>query len=127
MYTETAMLDLAWPRDDFSRIQYRLYHDASIYEQEHERIFRGPTWSLLCLEAEIPNSGDFVTTHVGQIPVVVNRMKLSANPTETPQTSPASITLGAMVRPAISLAFPSGAAPTARAGCRPSLICVRTA
>jgi anthranilate 1,2-dioxygenase large subunit len=50
------MLDLAWPRDDFSRVQYRLYHDSSIYEQEHERIFRGPTWSLLCLEAEIPTA-----------------------------------------------------------------------
>jgi len=72
------MLDLEWPRDDFSRVQYRLYHDSSIYEQEHERIFRGPAWSLLCLEAEIPNSGDFVTTHVGQIPVVVNRMKSGA-------------------------------------------------
>jgi anthranilate 1,2-dioxygenase large subunit len=72
------MLNIEWPRDDFSRVQYRLYHDPSIYEQEHERIFRGPTWSMLCLDAEIPNSGDFVATHVGQIPVVVNRMKSGA-------------------------------------------------
>ncbi len=66
---------IEWPRDDFSRIQYRLYHDRSIYEQEHEHIFRGPTWSVLCLDAEIPNNGDFITTHVGEIPIVVNRLK----------------------------------------------------
>jgi len=64
-----------WPREDFSRLQYRLYHDPEIYEQEHDKVFRGPTWSVLCLEAEIKNAGDFVVTHVGQIPIVVTRTK----------------------------------------------------
>jgi anthranilate 1,2-dioxygenase large subunit len=68
-------MHIDWPREDFSRLRYRLYHDESIYEQEHARIFRGPTWSVLCLEAEIPKPGDFTLTHVGQIPVVVNRLK----------------------------------------------------
>ncbi len=62
-----------WPRQDYSRVPYRLYHDPNIFELEHERVFRGPVWSVLALEAELPNNGDFLVTHVGQIPVVVNR------------------------------------------------------
>src|SRR5207302_10707574 len=50
--------DVAWPRNDYSRVPFWLYHDAAIYEQEMERIFRGPAWSYLCLEAEIPGRGD---------------------------------------------------------------------
>ncbi len=62
-----------WPALDYSRVPYRLYHDAEIYEREQERIFRGPVWSFLGLEAEIANPGDFLTTWVGDTPVVVNR------------------------------------------------------
>jgi anthranilate 1,2-dioxygenase large subunit len=62
-----------WPALDYSRIPYRLYHDAEVYEREQERIFRGPVWSFLGFEAEIPNRGDFRTTWVGDTPVVVNR------------------------------------------------------
>ena len=32
---------------------------AEIYAREQERIFRGPVWSYLGLDAEIPNPGDF--------------------------------------------------------------------
>ncbi|HLY47068.1 MAG TPA: Rieske 2Fe-2S domain-containing protein [Stellaceae bacterium] len=68
------MLDAAiWPALDYSRVPYRLYHDAAIYEREQERIFRGPTWNFLGLDAEIPNAGDFRSTYVGDTPVVVNR------------------------------------------------------
>src|SRR5579863_8470675 len=64
---------LIWPALDYSRVPYRLYHDAELYEQEQERIFRGPVWSFLGLETEIANPGDFLTTSVGDTPVVVNR------------------------------------------------------
>lgn len=37
------------------------------------RIFRGDTWSYLCLEAELPETKSFVTTFVGEMPVVVTR------------------------------------------------------
>jgi len=70
--------DIAWPRDDYSRIPYRLHHDEEIYALEMERIFRGPAWSYLCLEAEIPDPGDFRTTWVGDTPVVVTRDKQGA-------------------------------------------------
>ncbi|MGH8698499.1 MAG: Rieske 2Fe-2S domain-containing protein, partial [Burkholderiales bacterium] len=64
-----------WPRDDYSRVPFRLHHDAALYEAEMERIFRGPAWSYLCLEAEIPGPGDFRTTWVGDTPVVVSRSR----------------------------------------------------
>lgn len=68
------MLDAAiWPALDYSRVPYRLYHDREAYQREQERIFRGPTWNFLGLNAEIPNSGDFRSTYVGDTPVVVNR------------------------------------------------------
>ena len=47
--------EVRWPRNDYSRIPLRLHHDEEIYALEMERIFRGPAWSYLCLEAEIPN------------------------------------------------------------------------
>lgn len=65
--------DKIWPAHDYSRVPYRLYHDAEIYAREQEAIFRGPTWSFLALEAEIPNPGDFRATYLGETPIIVNR------------------------------------------------------
>src|SRR2546427_2230899 len=67
--------DIAWPRNDYSRVPFWLHHDAALYELEMERIFRGPAWNYLCLEAELPNPGDFRATWVGDTPVVVSRAK----------------------------------------------------
>src|SRR5919109_860127 len=68
-------MKLEWPRSDYSRVPYRLHHDEEIYRLEMERIFRGPTWNYLCLEAELPNPHDFRTTWVGDTPVIVSRDK----------------------------------------------------
>src|ERR1700751_16809 len=62
-----------WPALDYSRFPYRLYHDAEIYACEQERIFRGPVWSFLGLDAEIPNPGDFRATYLGETPIIFNR------------------------------------------------------
>ncbi|MES2534498.1 MAG: Rieske 2Fe-2S domain-containing protein [Pseudomonadota bacterium] len=62
-----------WERNDYSRIPFSLYHDEEIYALEMERIFRGPCWNYLALEAEIPNPGDFRTTWIGDTSVVVTR------------------------------------------------------
>jgi anthranilate 1,2-dioxygenase large subunit len=64
---------VSWPRQDYSRIPFALYHDPDIYALEQKRIFRGPVWNILCLEAEIPNAGDFILCYVGDTQVVVNR------------------------------------------------------
>jgi hypothetical protein len=62
-----------WPVLDYSRVPYRLYHDAELYALEQERIFRRPVWSFLGLDAEIPNPGDFRTTYLGETPIILNR------------------------------------------------------
>ena len=64
---------LTWPAADFSRIPYRVFTAAGVFEREQERLFRGPVWCYLALEAEIPMPGDFVTTFVGNAPVVIDR------------------------------------------------------
>jgi anthranilate 1,2-dioxygenase large subunit len=62
-----------WPTTDYSRVPYRFYHDTSIYELERERLFKGPTWSLVGLEAEVPNAGDFRASYIGETPIIIHR------------------------------------------------------
>ena len=62
-----------WPALDYSRVPYRLYHDADVYEREQECIFGGPVWNYLGLDVELPEPGDFRATYVGETPVIVNR------------------------------------------------------
>lgn len=62
-----------FPRTDGSRIPYKVFSSQEIYDREQERIFRGPTWNFLGLEAEIPKPGDFKSTFIGDTPVVVTR------------------------------------------------------
>jgi len=65
----------AWPKATLSRIPYWVYEDQDVYRAEQQCIFRGPVWNYLCLEMEIPDPGDYRTTHVGAMPVVVSRGK----------------------------------------------------
>ncbi|MCZ2496076.1 Rieske 2Fe-2S domain-containing protein [Xylophilus sp. Kf1] len=62
-----------FPQADGSRVPYRVFSSQEVYEREQERIYRGPTWNFLGLEAEIPNLHDFKSTFVGDTPVVVTR------------------------------------------------------
>ena len=64
-----------WPGSTLSRIPFGIFTDEEVYQEEQARIFRGRTWSYLCLEAEIPSPGDFRTTFIGDTPVVVNRAR----------------------------------------------------
>jgi len=75
MMPQVAAPLIRFPRKDYTRVPYRLYHDPDIYRLEQERIFKGPTWSYLGLEVEIPNPGDFRTTFVGDTQVIFNRAK----------------------------------------------------
>jgi anthranilate 1,2-dioxygenase large subunit len=67
-----------WPALDYSRVPYRLYHDAELYGREQERIFGGPVWTFLGLEAEIPRPGDFRATYLGETPIIFNRGETGA-------------------------------------------------
>ncbi len=62
-----------FPRKDGSRVPYKVFNSQEVFDLEQERIFRGPTWSFLGLEAEIPKPGDFKSTFIGDTPVVVTR------------------------------------------------------
>jgi salicylate 5-hydroxylase large subunit len=62
-----------WPAEGSSRIPFWIYSDPEIYAREQERIFCGPSWSYVALEAEIPGPGDFKRTFIGEKPVVVIR------------------------------------------------------
>ena len=64
---------VVWPRTDYSRVPYWLYHDPAIYATEQDRIFKGPTWSYVGLEAEIPEPGDYFTSYLGETPIIVSR------------------------------------------------------
>ena len=58
---------------DGSRVPYAVFTSQEIYDREQALIFRGPTWSFLGLEAEIPQPGDFKSTFIGDTPVVMTR------------------------------------------------------
>ena len=62
-----------FPHADGSRVPYKVFSSDEIYALEQERIYRGPTWSFLGFEAEIPKPGDYKSTFVGDTPVVMTR------------------------------------------------------
>ncbi len=68
---ETARRD--WPGEGGARVPYWVYHDQGNFENERDRIFRGPTWNYIALAAELPEVGDFRQSFIGDIPVLAVR------------------------------------------------------
>jgi len=62
-----------WRDGGLTRVPYRIFQDRSLYEAEQKRIFQGQTWNYLCLSVELKKTGDFITTFIGDTPVVVAR------------------------------------------------------
>jgi phenylpropionate dioxygenase-like ring-hydroxylating dioxygenase large terminal subunit len=62
----------AWP-EGLTRVPYWVYRDSEIARDEQTRLFEGPAWHFLCLEIDVPEPGDYRTTTVGVMPVVVAR------------------------------------------------------
>jgi anthranilate 1,2-dioxygenase large subunit len=65
--------DYQWPDGDETRIPDWIYTSDEIYQRERSRIFLGPTWNYVALEAELPDAGNFTRSYVGDVPVVVTR------------------------------------------------------
>jgi phenylpropionate dioxygenase-like ring-hydroxylating dioxygenase large terminal subunit len=58
---------------DLTRVPFWVYRDQALQKVEQEQVFEGPVWNFLCLEGEIPDPGDWRTTVIGWLPVVVAR------------------------------------------------------
>ncbi len=65
--------DIQWPKEGVARVPYRVFSGDDVYEHEQEKIFRGPTWQFLALEAQLPEKGDYLRARLGDTPVVVVR------------------------------------------------------
>ncbi len=62
-----------WMNGQYTRVPYAIYQQQEILDQEQQTIYEGPVWNYLCLEAEIPEPGNYRTTHAGRTPVVIAR------------------------------------------------------
>jgi phenylpropionate dioxygenase-like ring-hydroxylating dioxygenase large terminal subunit len=69
----TIQATRSWPADELTRVPYWVYDDADVYRKEQDGIYLGPVWNYLGLEAEIAAPGDYKTTFVGDMPVIVTR------------------------------------------------------
>ena len=44
---------MEWPQGELTRIPFWIYQAPEIYALEQKRIYEGPVWNYLCLEAEV--------------------------------------------------------------------------
>ena len=63
---------VSWPKG-LTHVPFQVYQDPELLNREQRVLFEGPVWNYLCLETDIPNEGDWRTTFVGRMPVVVVR------------------------------------------------------
>jgi phenylpropionate dioxygenase-like ring-hydroxylating dioxygenase large terminal subunit len=66
------MPSAAWAAG-LTRVPYWVYSDPEVAREEQVRLFEGPAWHYLCLEIDVPGTGDYRTTMMGAMPVVVAR------------------------------------------------------
>jgi salicylate 5-hydroxylase large subunit len=62
-----------WPNHGSARVPNWVYTDPQIFARELDRIFSASDWLYLCLEAEIPNPGDFRRAQLGTREVIAVR------------------------------------------------------
>ena len=66
-----------WSHSGSSRVPFWVYTDAQLYQQELSKIFYGAHWCYVGLEAEIPNTGDYKLSYVGERQVLMVRDRVA--------------------------------------------------
>ena len=62
-----------WAAPSLPEANHRtLYTDRQVFAEELEKIFYG-TWVYVGHESEIPDIGNFKTTYIGEVPVIMSR------------------------------------------------------
>ncbi len=64
---------IVWERPETSRIPFAVYTSDELHKKELERFFYKAHWSYVGLEAEVPHSGDFKRTVIGERSVIMTR------------------------------------------------------
>ncbi len=72
-----------WPNPGTSRIPYWAYTDPSLYQRELERLFYGPHWNYIGLAIEIPKTGDYKLSWVGERQVIMVRDRVAPRDRDT--------------------------------------------
>lgn len=63
---------IRWPQED-NKIPQEVLTDPDLFRLEMEKVFAGPTWHLVAQDAEIPNTGDYKTSYIGTVPILISR------------------------------------------------------
>lgn len=70
--TPTLARAVVWP-EKVTHVPKQIFVREDVYREELTRIFYGAEWHPIAHASEIPNVGDFRTTALGEIPLLVTR------------------------------------------------------
>lgn len=68
---------LHWHGGGTSRVPFGAYTDPALYQRELDRLFHGPHWCYVGLAVEIPNTGDYKLSWVGERQVIMVRDRVA--------------------------------------------------
>ncbi|WP_332812216.1 aromatic ring-hydroxylating oxygenase subunit alpha [Sphingomonas sp.] len=63
---------LLWPHNH-NEVPKEVFFRDDIYQAELERIFYGPEWHPVAHESEVPNNGDYKTSNLAGVPLLIAR------------------------------------------------------
>jgi len=79
----TAEQAIRWHEPGSSRVPFWAYTDPELYQCELQRLFYGPHWSYVGLAVEIPGTGDYKLSWVGERQVIMVRDRVAPKDRET--------------------------------------------